>query len=534
MGVNSIQIPPDSSGKRIATEVRIIIQFDNQTGALFIGDVVDGFSSGASGTITAIETFGFASNSGELYLQNVTGGPYNDGENLQVSAVTKAVADLTTVPQATINTQHVVIADHNNPARKQKIDACGNSLVTFSDGAPLFGGFGDLQVATLETIAEYRAAYDAISEKWFDNTTGNGAVSFLNPEGAVLLDTGGTASGDAVIRTTHMYHPVQLGTQTLIFMTVVLGDVGKTNNRRRWGFFDDDNGFFWELDNATLYQVVRNETVDTRIEQVNFSDNTLLGTSTRPFTLNITNVNLYFFEIVWPAGRIQMGVITEWGERRIGHTFEFNNAQSTGFIKTITLPVRLETVNTNITGSNSQIKLFGATVKSVGPFARRETHFSHPIVARKTIANTDGEKPIISLRPRTTFQSDRNSVIGLLDDLSIGSNGAFQYAIRVRRDASLTAASWADHDTPNSAFQKDVAATGVTGGTVIWSRMVDGNQITNFNLSDELEKSLLDELFRMLLEADNTTQQTLTVTIETIDVGSSGYIYTTEWVEFQL
>jgi hypothetical protein len=72
------------------------LQFDNAVGQIFEGDVVTGLVSGASGTVKrALLRTGTwtVSGVGTLVFDLVVGGPFTDGEALQVSAATKADAD---------------------------------------------------------------------------------------------------------------------------------------------------------------------------------------------------------------------------------------------------------------------------------------------------------------------------------------------------------------------------------------------------------------------------------------------------------
>jgi len=73
------------------------VYFNAGTGAEILeGDTLTGASSGASGTVHRVILHGGSwgvDAYGYVVLTSVTGGPYTTGENLQVSAVTRAVAD---------------------------------------------------------------------------------------------------------------------------------------------------------------------------------------------------------------------------------------------------------------------------------------------------------------------------------------------------------------------------------------------------------------------------------------------------------
>lgn len=73
------------------------VDFDAGSIEFAVGDTVTGATSGASATVDAIViksgVVGSGNQTGRLYISSVTGGPFQNNENLQVSAVTNAVAD---------------------------------------------------------------------------------------------------------------------------------------------------------------------------------------------------------------------------------------------------------------------------------------------------------------------------------------------------------------------------------------------------------------------------------------------------------
>lgn len=72
------------------------LQFTGAVGEIFEGDTITGATSGASGVVrrSLLRTGTWAASGvGTLVFDSVTSGPFQNGENLQVAAVTKAVAD---------------------------------------------------------------------------------------------------------------------------------------------------------------------------------------------------------------------------------------------------------------------------------------------------------------------------------------------------------------------------------------------------------------------------------------------------------
>lgn len=533
-----VVIPPDSSGKKVATEERTFVDFDNQTGAFFENDVVTGFSSNATGIITAIEVKGFAPNSGRLFLRDIA-GLFLEDENLQVSAATKAVVDLSVNAQQTVNTQHMVIADADNPAHTQKIDEFGATVTTFTEGAPQFGPFGQMMVTDAVTIGDHDFVYGLQSQDFYDNTSGGGTVTLDSDTSSTLL-TCGTTSGDLTQRTSHQYHQYRPGVGNLIEMSVVLGDIGKTNLRRRWGLFDNNNGIFFELNDQTFRVVLRSNTtgsvVDTVIDQANFSKNKLNGSDARGFVIDLTKTNIYWMDFQWlGAGKIRYGVFRPSGERIVVHVIENSNINERTFMGTGSLPIRIEQQNTSTTGSSSEFRLTCAVVKNLGLLRKSPRFFSTDTgVTRISVANTDGEVPLISFRPRTTFQGKPNHVPIIFRNGHISNNTAFHFIFRVRTNVtSLTAESWANHDTINSSIQIDTSATAFTGGSTNVTAVI-GQETKQLVPADSPTGDFSTAFGKLELSADEATQPIMTITVEVIDVGSATIFMAINWDEEQI
>ena len=245
-----VRVPPQSTGKRIATGERTQLTYDNQVGNFGLGRIVTGQTSGATGVITSIVTDGFVANEGQLWLKDMS-GTFQNNENLQINAVTIATSNTTIVPANTFDYQHNIIVDPENPNYQQRIDRFGATVNTFTDGSPVFGAFGTLTVGEPQVIKDYRFAYSSNNNDFWDNTSGSGSVSYESTSSTVLL-TNTTLSGDLSQRTSNFYHPYSPGVGQALEMSARIGDGGKANVRRRWGYFDDDNGVFFELNGTEI------------------------------------------------------------------------------------------------------------------------------------------------------------------------------------------------------------------------------------------------------------------------------------------
>jgi hypothetical protein len=117
--------------------------------------------------------------------------------------------------------------------------------------------FGRLRVSDPYTIFSNQNQYDIGSDLWDDTLTGSGTVSHLPNESSVRLQVS-TNNGDKVVRQTRRYFRYQPGKSHNIILTCVLDP--KTNVRYRLGYFDNNDGIFFENNSGTMGVVIRTST----------------------------------------------------------------------------------------------------------------------------------------------------------------------------------------------------------------------------------------------------------------------------------
>lgn len=537
-GASYVQVPPQGTGKRVATVARTYLKYDNLTGSFENGDIVTGATSNAFGTISGVITEGFIATEGQLILSHAS-GTFLNNENLQVLSVTQAVAELADVnhPLVELDYQNMVISDPDNPTHQQKIDRFGATINTFTDGSPVFGSFGTMTVGEPQVIKDYRFAYDLQSDLFWDQAVGTGTVTYETTTGVALL-TNGTANGDKGSRTTNFYHPYSPGVGHQVELTCRIGDNGKANVRRRWGYFDNDNGVFFEHDGTGLYIVLRSNTsgspVDSRIAQSDWNIDKLDGTDNIGFTLDISNPNIYWIDLQWlGAGRVRFGIIESTGARIVAHVLEHANMPvGYPYMRTATLPIRMEQENTGVSAGTSEMRFACATVKH----SSKSTITGAKMTANstlKTVTQAGGEVPIFAYRPKTTFNSITNRAIikGLSTSFAnITKTGGSPVLFRVRAgtDASLTGEIFASHGT-DSVTEVDTTATGVTpASTKELTSFIIAADETQFN-QDIADKTL--HTFELTLNGDATTQPVFIITAECLTGTDADVLAIVNWEE---
>lgn len=538
MGKSFVQVPPQSTGKKVLTELRKEIYYDGATGVPFFkGNTITGETSLATGVVTAVVTEGFTPNSGELYLKEFT-GEFIDNENLQVDNTTVAVVDLSISPQQEFDIQKIVISDPNNPEHTQAIDRFGATVNTFTDGSPVFGPFGTLTTGEPQVIKFYRFLMDNVDVLWYDQTAGGGTITWDPLRTACTLSTG-TVAGDFAYRTTNYRHPYVPGVGRTVEFTAQIGDNGKAGLRRRYGYFNENDGCFFEQDGTEIFLVVRSSTsgspIDTRVPQSEWNLDRADGTDSIGFTLDLTKANMFWIDLQWHgAGRVRFGTYESDGQRIPLHVFGFaSNTENYPYMKTASLPLRFEQENLTTVLSPSIMRYASAVVRHSSRAeinGDKHSDISGPIV----LADTDGEIPIMSLRPGLTYNGQPN--IGIFKGMSVemANTGTRPVVWRLRVDPSgtqLTGGSWASRG--QGAFTEvNKTATSVNTSTTVALVKTIGMPGVNTRIEDNDNRSL--HTFETNVAADGATQPTIILTAEVIGTGTAEVFSVINWEEYKL
>lgn len=311
----------------------------------------------------------------------------------------------------TVQTQAIHIADQNNPENIQHVNDYGAASITFNEGQPTLDAFGNLRVANQYVIGAYDNAGSDQASLYTTEELVNGTVTYDIVSSTVSLTTTAEA-GSTATRTTNRYHYYLPGTGMLIYLTLAVGDTGKENNTRGWGYYDTENGMFFELKGTALGVVVRSNAtgtvIDNRIEQADWNGDKLDGNGFSGFTLDITKRNLYWIDFAWlGVGGVRFGVYGASGERITCHSFIHAGGIAYPYNRSATLPVRFENRNTGATGSVSELRTICAAVYSE---AQPDYAFWRYDLKMTTPKSVTTNTPLLGIKTKT-YRDEGNVVI---------------------------------------------------------------------------------------------------------------------------
>jgi hypothetical protein len=539
-----IQLPPDGAGKSLQTIRYAHIGYASGVTPLPNGTEITGLTSGAIAVIfdTGAANTTAAGEIAAIYQRAGGAASFVTGESIQVNGITAAV--VAEVESYFVNNN--IVVGKNNPHAGQFVDRSGAAYVRFQEGAQQLDAFGLTRLTTPSLVGYYDYKYEALNEEFWDdlvssNSPLSATITHDAPGAAVLFDIG-TASGEKVARTSNKYHLYQPGYSQLVVMTVASGDTGKANVRRRWGYFDEDNGVYFQLEGSTLSVALRSSVngspvVETVIDQADWKGDLLDGSAgdenLSGMSIDVSKVNIYWMDLQWlGAGRVRFGVMAPDGSRVTCHTIENANANTSAYMTTATLPVRWEIENTGVAGSPSRLKSVCTSVMTEGellPDKKKRTKKWGFKADRKSIlfASPIAETPLFAFRPRTTFNGIINRKVVVPEHFSIFVKNQ-AVIIRLYRYAVLVGASFADY--LNSAVQIDTSATALNGGDPLTSHIYGpgGHHQEASGAFGYLGQSLY-------LGADGAEQEIWTLTAEPLELAGGSPEATVDfsisWVE---
>jgi hypothetical protein len=390
--------------------------------------------------------------------------------------------------------------------------------------------FGRLRVSSPMTLFDSSHRYKD-NNLWSTLSANGGSVSFNASQGLMDLNVTNTAGASAIRETTKVFS-YQPGKSLLVMNTFVMAS-SATNLRQRVGYFGDQNGIYFQLDDGNISivkrSIVTGSIVDSVISRSNWNGDKLDGTGSSGLVLDITKAQIIWTDIEWlGVGTVRVGFCIN-GQFIVCHSFHHANIIDSTYITTASLPLRYEIINkAATTGGSKTLKQICSTVISEGGYELRglQQAVSIPITAPRTFAVAGTFYPIISIRLKTT--PDRLDGIVILTALSIlGRGNGINYNWQVRASGVTTGGSWDDAGV-DSAVQYNITGTSYAGGRILASGFLNASNQASPNLD-----ILKEALFKFQLERNNLTKTPfeLTLVAATDTVNGSGMFASMDWEE---
>ena len=270
-----------------------------------------------------------------------------------------------------------VSVNNNSQLRITPYNSSGQELGTIINptnialSEHLYDAFGRLAVAAPHKLYETGATLP-LDEVRYHSTlvAGSGTVTRSLQTTQINLTTT-SASGDKAVWQTRRNIQYNKGNAQEIF--VIYKPNPTANRRERWGYFNDDNGVFFEHDGTNPRVVIRSNTsgspVDTTIERANWDDK-LDGTGPSGLTIDWTKQTVFKIDFGWLSSRGVRFYADIEGTFVLVKKWFISNSLTVPFMATGTLPIRLEVENTGETSGTLTSSLSCCAVQSSGSAAQ--------------------------------------------------------------------------------------------------------------------------------------------------------------------
>jgi hypothetical protein len=373
------------------------------------------------------------------------------------------------LPAAPVEYERLYQEQYSNILRLyfNRLDNLLGQLVATIDTIPVsIGGtnvdaFGRVRVSQPYTLFDSQNRY-TVDTQYDTALTGTGATAYQVNESAVNLSV--TAGGvGSVVRQTFRSFPYQPGKGLLMLATFCMDSSMSLNLTQRVGYFNTQNGvFFQRIDGINSFVLRSNVTgtpSDARsIPQSAWNGDKLDGTGASGITLDSAKSQILWMDFEWlGVGSVRCGFIIN-GEYIICHTFTNANEITATYMTTAILPVRYEITSTSAVAAT--LKQICSSVMSEGGYNAQSANYTAARTTERTTFSTTFI-PLISIRLAT----GRLGAVVLLTKGQAFPTVTQNYEVVILKNATLTGPSWAATVSSNVEF--DQTATALTGGVVV-------------------------------------------------------------------
>jgi len=302
---------------------------------------------------------------------------------------------------------------------------------------------GRLKVSIHQNVYEADFEYGPQALRWetlVQSFDGNTNIQAIPNSGGVRMRVG-TTLGDISIRQSRPYHRYQPG-KTMFMATGCALGTALAGNVQRVGFFDDNNGVFFEQSVATannpfgMYAVVRTD-VGGVVQETRTGLDLWSGDPNLVRQIDFGKIQMFWIEYGWyGAGATRWGFWLN-GEPFIAHQIGWGNyanpltggAQTTPWARTGNLPVRYEQRNTAGTTAINDMYHYGVSVIVEGQRdEQRGFTYSYGLpntVQTRSVTPSTSRYPLLTVRGRPmgtqeygTAVASTNTTLGALSTIT--------------------------------------------------------------------------------------------------------------------
>ena len=336
--------------------------------------------------------------------------------------------------------------------------------------------FGRLRVSNPLTLFDTQNRYYDQGQ-FVSKITGTASATYnANSTTFTLTATG---AGSSIIRETIKTFIYQPGKSLFVLNTFAM-NAPAAGVIQRVGYYNDNNGIFFEQNGSTLNMVIRSYSsgsiVEDRIPQSSWNGDPLNGLGLSGITLDPSLTQIFWTDIEWlGVGSVRVGFVID-GQYIVCHTFNHANiaGNTTTYMGTAILPVRYEL---STTGTAATMRQICSTVISEGGYTLSGLPggIGHTLGSSIVLPNDSSFKPLISIR----LKSANPDAVVLPKNFTIVPVDQAIVQYRVYLQGVTTGGSWVSAGT-NSSVEYNLAPTSVSSGNISSTGfLISNNQSIN-------------------------------------------------------
>ena len=413
----------------------------------------------------------------------------------------------------------------------------------------LYDAFGKLRVSNPYTIIDIKFPYTttfsdtpsdyknnselictaASSSDYTQTTTGNGLRTIkVNNKAAGYFKS-----------QSRKYCNYQPGKSLLVLCSGVInaGAVAdlapQTNVSTRIGFFDDNNGFYFEYNSTTMNVCYKNSAAVspsqpiTTISQSSWNLDTMDGNGTSSLNLDFTKTQLFVIDFEWlGVGRIRYGFYA-FGKINYCHQVTNLNSLTSPYIASANLPIRYELEGVGA-GSRGALIQICSTVISEGGFNPQGRPFVANSGFQSTNNVTTSETPLLAIKGGAQYYHQNVIPLGVQILNTANTTDAILYRVRLFLAPSPDPGTFSWTEVSNySVIQYAQNPTGVTftDSIIVEEGYFTGRGTSEFNSLTDVFSNV------MQLTSDVTNTSDIIMVTAQIQTGNAKIACSIQWQE---
>jgi hypothetical protein len=339
--------------------------------------------------------------------------------------------------------------------------------------------FNEVLTGHRQNIIELKSNVNVVSAlRDITTIVGSATVTAANSE--YVLATTAVASDSAILDSAEKGR-YQAGYSAEAGIGIRYPDTPTGNMQAKWGYFDDNNGFYFGRDATGIFVAILRGASETKVYQSTWNADKLDSTGSSGLTLDLANGNIFQIRYSWYGyGTIDFTVIIQDANNVQKNivVHRFSATAQTNIIDP-NQPIRAKIENGSTTTAHTlyvagrQYSILGAynpNVRSTGQYRLSQGSITSAAFV-----------PLITFRRKAAYESTSVKVrhLALITDQDV--------IIQVRSNGNLTGASYitpSDYTAQETAVEADISATAITGGDPIDDDIVKGGGIGNQTNSD--------------------------------------------------